>query len=338
MPIFMIGTQRSGSNLLRLMLNQSPQLAAPHPPHILQRLRPLLARYGDLSDRRRFALLVDDVCRLVDANPVAWSESPFDRDRVLARCEDPSLLGVMAAVYAQQACDSDARDWLCKSMANVNFLDDISEYFGDRAKFVYLYRDGRDVALSFQRAIVGEKHVYSIAKQWHRDQQKALAHCRRAATSVFRISYEELTAEPRPVLERLCGFLGLRFDPRMLMAHTTQEAAEASRAGELWSNLTFPVLANSGKFRVRMPEEDIRLFEAVADSSLRSLGYPLVSAARHADAVLSDARTAEFEDLNRRLKDRFMKDHAGSADLKSRARQEKVMQDIRDRAGSRADK
>lgn len=35
MPIFMIGTQRSGSNLLRLMLYQLPCIAAPHSPHIL---------------------------------------------------------------------------------------------------------------------------------------------------------------------------------------------------------------------------------------------------------------------------------------------------------------
>lgn len=330
----MIGTQRSGSNLLRLMLNQSPQLAAPHPPHILERLKPLLARYGDLRDRRRFAVLVDDVCRLIDANPVAWSKSAFDRGRVLSRCKDPSLLGVMEAVYAQQACDAGARDWLCKSMVNVHFLDDIAEYFGDRAKFIYLHRDGRDVALSFQRAIVGEKHVYSIAKEWHRDQQKALAHCRRAATSVFRISYEDLTAEPRPVLERLCDFLDLRFESSMLRAHTSAEAAEAARAGELWSNLTFPVRANSGRFRVQMSAEDIRIFEAVADSSLRSLGYPPVSATPRADAVLSDARTARFEALNRRLKEQFMQDHADSADMKSRAPQEEVMQHIRNRADS----
>ena len=50
MPVMMIGTQRSGSNLLRLMLNQLPDIASPHPPHILERLGPLEADYGDLSD------------------------------------------------------------------------------------------------------------------------------------------------------------------------------------------------------------------------------------------------------------------------------------------------
>ena len=333
MPVFLIGTQRSGSNLLRLMLNQSRELAAPHPPHVLHRMTPLLDRYGDLSDPARFALLVDDVCRLVDANPVAWRESPFDRERVLARCGGRSLVAVLAAVYEQQACDAGARDWVCKSMANVDFLDEISGYFGAGAKFVHLHRDGRDVALSFQKAPVGEKHVYSIAKQWRRDQEKALAHRRRAEAAVFRIGYEELTSEPRPVLERLCGFLGLRFEPPMLEAHTSREALATSRAGELWSNLTRPVLANSGKFHAQMPEEDVRVFEAVAGPALRSLGYPLVSAAGDGGAVLSDARVARFEDANRRLKERFMKAHADSAYLKNRAPQEEVIRSIRDRAG-----
>ena len=329
----MIGTQRSGSNLLRLMLNQSRELAAPHPPHILQRMKPLLARYGDLNDRRRFALLVDDVCRLVDSNPVAWRETPFDRERVLARCKDHSLLAVMAAVYEQQACDSDARDWVCKSLTAVNFLDEITGHFGRGAKFIYLHRDGRDVALSFQRAVVGEKHVYSIAKQWHQDQQKALAHCRRAEAAVCRIGYEELTSEPRPVLERLCDFLGLHFEPLMLEAHASREALETSLAGELWSNLTRPVLANSGKFHVQMPEEDLRMFEAVAGPSLRSLGYPLVSTARDGGAVFTDAQVARFEDSNRRLKEQFMKIHSDSVYLKNQAPQERVLRSIRDRGG-----
>ena len=64
MNIFMIGTQRSGSNLLRLMLNELPRIAAPHPPHILQRMMPLAQNYGDLGRRENFAQLVDDVCRL----------------------------------------------------------------------------------------------------------------------------------------------------------------------------------------------------------------------------------------------------------------------------------
>ena len=47
--IQMIGTQRSGSNLLRVMLDGIREIAAPHPPHILQRFLPLLPKYGEME-------------------------------------------------------------------------------------------------------------------------------------------------------------------------------------------------------------------------------------------------------------------------------------------------
>ena len=72
MPYMMIGTQRSGSNLLRLMINQLSHIIAPHPPHILERLTPLLPLYGSLDDDISFNQLIEDVCQLVEKNPVAW--------------------------------------------------------------------------------------------------------------------------------------------------------------------------------------------------------------------------------------------------------------------------
>ena len=46
---FMIGSQRSGSNWLRTILNEREDLAGPHPPHILRDFVPILAKFGDVS-------------------------------------------------------------------------------------------------------------------------------------------------------------------------------------------------------------------------------------------------------------------------------------------------
>ncbi len=45
----------------------------PTPPYILQRITPLLKHYGYLSSNKAFDYLVDDVCQLVESNPVPWS-------------------------------------------------------------------------------------------------------------------------------------------------------------------------------------------------------------------------------------------------------------------------
>lgn len=121
-PIFMIGTQRSGSNLLRLMLNQLPEIAAPHPPHILQRMMPLVSLYGDLERDKIFRILIDDVCRLVEFNPVPWSGVVLDREDVFRRCNERSLLAVYAAVYDICAEAKGAQTWCCKSLANIKYL------------------------------------------------------------------------------------------------------------------------------------------------------------------------------------------------------------------------
>lgn len=57
-------------NLLRVMLDGIREIAAPHPPHILQRFLPLLPKYGDLTDQSNFYRLAQDVCELVTVNPV----------------------------------------------------------------------------------------------------------------------------------------------------------------------------------------------------------------------------------------------------------------------------
>ncbi|HYC85548.1 MAG TPA: hypothetical protein VEB86_10015, partial [Chryseosolibacter sp.] len=72
LPIQFVGTQRSGSNLLRVMLNQFPEISAPHPPHILKTFFPILPIYGDLEDDANFKTLVIDICEWVNVNPVPW--------------------------------------------------------------------------------------------------------------------------------------------------------------------------------------------------------------------------------------------------------------------------
>ena len=64
-PIFIAGTERSGSNLLRLILNSHSEIAVPHPPHVVRYFAPLEVAYGDLADDQNFADFVRDITRLV---------------------------------------------------------------------------------------------------------------------------------------------------------------------------------------------------------------------------------------------------------------------------------
>ncbi len=332
MKVFMIGTQRSGSNLLRLMVNQASTIAAPHPPHILERFAPLLPAYGNLQDEAAFERLVDDVLRLVEVNPVAWGVD-FDRGDIRRRCRDNSLVAVFGAVMDRMAEAQGKPDWMCKSLANVHFLPEIERYFADEARYLYLYRDGRDVCLSFLKAVVGEKTAYHVARQWHHEQQLAIACGRRVPASQFlALSYEELTSNPESTLRLLCRWLGIEFHSSMLEFHRSEEASRTAASGRMWENVKKPVMAsNTRKWLAELTRDQLIDFESVAGASLQELGYDLAipvdpARPRHYDVSTVAALEAE----NRRLKGE-VRATLPPEDLVARKPQEDLLASIRAR-------
>lgn len=317
MPFFMIGTQRSGSNLLRVMINQSPQIVAPHPPHFLERLGPLLPGYGDLSVDQNFLALIDDVILLIKTNPVNWDLGAIDRQHLLKTCPERSLVALSFQVHDLLAQAVGARDWVCKSLANVHYADEISRFGGKSAKFIHLHRDGRDVAVSFRKAIVGEKSAYHIAKQWQEEQDKALALQKKLPQDQFiSVRYADLVRNPRDELQKLCDFMQIDFLEQMLEFHKSREAITTSQAGQMWSNVQKPIMSeNVSKFLRELSLLDVSVFEAVAGEALTALGYPL---------------TSSFQEENERLKAKAM-ETADPVDLQRRSAQARALEDIRNR-------
>ena len=331
MNIFMLGTQRSGSSLLRLMLNELPRIAAPHPPHILQRLMPLVTNYGDLDKNENFSQLVEDVCRLVELNPVPWEGVTLDPREIQQRSHRRTLMSVYESVYDAMSDAWEARSWCCMSLANIAYLPQIEAHFRS-PRYIYLYRDGRDVAVSFRKAAVGEKHFYHIAKEWAGTQQLALGMRERIGPSrFFSISYESLTSEPEMSMRLLCKFLGVRFDNSMLEFYKSDEARRAAESSELWGNVIKPIMAdNTRKFLRDASKEDIRIFESVAGDVLSALGYDCFYVQRGGETTFTAADIRRFDDENLRLKEEAL-DRTGAADLKRRDRQATLIQEIRER-------
>lgn len=332
MPIFMIGTQRSGSNLLRLMLNQLPDIAAPHPPHILQRMMPLQKGYGDLAKDRNFELLVDDVCKLVELNPVPWEGVKLERKSVAAHCREHSVVAAFGAVYDVMAEANKAKNWCCKSLANINYLTELEAYYGDQARYIYLYRDGRDVAVSFRKAVVGEKHPYHIAKEWGATQRIALAQRKHIDPKRFsNLSYETLTGSPEKAMRGLCEFLGETYTPDMLNFHESSEAKSAASSSDLWSNVVKPVMAdNSNKFLREMSSEDIRIFELVAGDVLDALGYKRFQTKVGETRAFTEAEIKAFDAENQRLKQEVLS-KVDPEDMKRRDQQATLIKQIKER-------
>lgn len=329
--LFLVGEQRSGSNLLRLMISNSHEIAAPHPPHILQRIDPIIPVHKLLDDDK-FNHMVEIVCRLVETNPVLWLNTTLNRDEVKRRCREKHVIAIYGAVMDIYGESNGARAWLCKSMQNIRWADQLNHYFGNN-KYIYLHRDGRDVALSFSKAVIGEKHVYCIAKQWAELQRLCLdARANLPTDRYFTVSYTELTEETESTLRNMCAFLGIEFMPEMMEFYDSQEAKNTAVASSLWENVTKPIMHhNYNKFLKEMPEEQIRIFESVAGNELDELGYERFFVKKGEEMQFTAEQIAEFNTENDRLKKEQSK-KTDPEDMENRKRQEQVLIDLKQMA------
>ncbi|HEU4718357.1 MAG TPA: sulfotransferase [Bacteroidia bacterium] len=324
-----IGTQRSGSNLLRVMLHQHPLICAPHPPHFLHILLPLVSMYGDVKDDANFYSMIDDACTLAETNPVSWN-LVFDRDEVRSRVRVRTLADVARVLYEIKAEAKGSGYWCCKSMANVHYIDKLGEA-GIRPFFIYIFRDGRDVALSFRGTVIGEKHVYHLAQQWKKEQELSLDICAAAGPGNSAIvRYEEFISGPEAALKNICARIDVAYDPRMLAFNESDESKETAASGGMWSNVAKPVIrSNAGKFRSGLSAEDIRIFESVAGDMLGRLGYTPEFPAEERRSF-TENEMFFFTEENRRMK-REAKQNASPSDIAHREKQETFIASLKEK-------
>ena len=330
-PIQIIGTQRSGSNMLRLMLNQLDEITAPHPPHILQRFFPLLHIYGNLEISDNFFALVDDVCKLVECNPVPWTGVTFNRNEIINRCKNKSLIEVFRVVYDLKAESENADYWICKSMINVKYAAELEES-GLQMRYIFLFRDGRDVACSFKKAIVGEKHVYHIANQWASNQKACIELEKNIEESRFlKVSYENLLHHPKKELKRICSFLNIELKNEVFDFYHSEESRNTAVAGKMWENVARPILKNnSNKFKTELTPMEIAIFEKQAGGVLQQLGYTLENSGILNGTPFTENEVKDFNNENYRLKE-IANLSADPDGMKLREKQDLLLKEIQKR-------
>ncbi|VGO21234.1 sulfotransferase family protein [Pontiella sulfatireligans] len=329
--VFMIGEQRSGSNLLRLMLEQHPRVTAPHPPHILQRMMPLLPVYGDLGSDSAFRRLIADVCELIRRNPVPWDQVELSEEKIFSRCRERSLVAVYGASMDLYAEAEQADYWVCKSMQNIRWVDDLERYF-DEPVYIYLYRDPRDVCLSFTKAVVGEKHPYFIAKKWVELQRLCLdAREKVGEKRFYSLSYESLVADSCGELGKLMDFMGLDYRETQQEFYHSRAAWEAAHASKLWENVGKPVTnSRVGRFRAGLTYDQIHIVESVAQDIINELGYESEVITVTDPLEFSTELIHQYDHVNKDLKQAVMM-HCEPKDLARRSYQQALLEEISER-------
>jgi len=293
--VFVVGCPRSGTTLLRRILNAHSRLAIPKAethwiPKLYQKgpgtspAKPVTpALLEVLATDRRFRKLGIEQSELASifaqGNP-SYPEFVRRLFDCYGRLQGKSLVGDKTPGYAR-----------CIGLLHQLF---------PQARFIHLVRDGRDVALS----LLNWSRLHKTAGRLKTFEQDPVT-----TTALFwewlvrlgmeggaalprglyhQVSYESLVADPVATSRRLCEFLALPYEAAMQEFYAGRVRPNpALSAKKAW----LPPTQGLRNWRTQMPREHVELFEAAAGDLLEELGYarshamPSSAAMAHAMAL-----------------------------------------------------
>lgn len=202
-PLFVVGMWRSGTSLFYALLNQHPQIKLMYEDE-LPLLWPLfLGRraHRDWPERWEF-----------------WNQAPSRHKLNLEDLprEVSGLREACEAAWALYAPDAGIRGG--KSPSYFDCLPRIAKEFPN-AKFLVMWRDPADVCRSVVRAqsdsFFAKRGMVLRALLGCRDLKAGYDALAASGVQVYPVQYEDLVDNPAAVMQGVCSFLDIKFDPRM---------------------------------------------------------------------------------------------------------------------------
>ena len=269
-PFFVVGNDRSGTTLLRLVLDRSDEVAVPPESMFLldfARVR----RRGGLDDPDRAAQFLEEVWSHPKVRLWNLAGAPPSVPAGLGHAE-AYRFAVEAPFLAYAGRDGKPR-FGDKTPAYLYAVDELLEVWPE-ARVVVLVRDARDVALSIAKLPFGPNNAYAAAAWWARGIRAGLEAQRRHPDHVLTVRFEELVTDPEAEVRRVCEHVGLGYNSDMLAIERSGPGKILPEQAAWFAGLPGPIsAAESGRWRTEMSVRDQRVVAAVAGAELRRLGY-----------------------------------------------------------------
>ena len=291
-PVFVVGASRSGTNLVRALLNRHTELWVSAETHYFDDLRPRLAGGGsqplegadrDLCEEYFLALSHRAFGQAGDP-----AESRVDRENLRSLAQE---LGGTGDAYFEALCVLRARlrsrpRWGEKTPRHVYRIDELLEAFPD-GKVVCLVRDPRAVVASYRdwhgaaerRGVTESEELAADRRRsrrsynpvlmsllWRGVVQASYQALRRHGAERVRIQrFERLAERPEDEVRELCGWLGLAYEPGLLEIPVVNSSYATTGEGVSTEPLD--------RWRERLSDSEVGVVQACCGRLMDELGY-----------------------------------------------------------------
>jgi hypothetical protein len=299
-PLFIVGASRSGTAMLRSILNRSPEINLAGETHYFDDLRPRVVGKSlrEMSDQERNACA--DYFRAQTVRPYGAKGDPekskISREDLLAKT---ALIGdssdsLFEAYCQMRMAGRDARIWGEKTPRHIFRIDEILSVFPE-ARIICMVRDARAVVASYrdwnyQGGLSDENdpdykgalavddqrksasyHIVIATTMWRAAANAALGALKKHGPDRVRVvRYEDATNNPEQIVRDLTAWLGVGFDESLMdiPLHNSSTIKFAAQGGVS--------KAPQNRWRDVLSEKEIGIIQRVAGSSLVRVNYEIV--------------------------------------------------------------
>jgi hypothetical protein len=257
-PCFLIGVYRSGTTLLRFVLDSHSNIAVPPETNFLYELAQMWHS--------------------------EWVKKGLAGAGVDKECMKSLLKTFASGVLDNYASAKEKGRWIDKTPAYTDILDFLDYLYSEDCKYIMLYRHGLDVADSLagiyeKNVLGGPAKIYAdkmngspkaiFARYWAEQCEKMLAFEDAHANQCHRIYYEQYASDPEKHLPPLFEFLGEAWEPDVLKYNEKQHDF-GLQDSHIESTSTFS--PRSGAYK-NWSKEDLTEAMHFASKTIKTLGY-----------------------------------------------------------------
>ena len=268
-PLFVVGVQRSGTTMLRLMLDSHPDLAVPFETGFITVFFQKLVEYGDLSIGENRDKLVHDICHYHKVKQGHLIPDPSQ----LRHTGVTSYRGLVECIMSEYAATQGKSRWGDKTPFYITDIDVLHEIFPD-CRIIHLVRDGRDVAVSQRKVSWASANTVRIAEDWRWKVTLARKIGNVLGRQYLEVRYEDLVLNTEAALRNICHFAELTFSEKMLLYHESGSERMPEKSMK-WHRTSVrpPDKDKIEQWKRLLPVPDQILFEEVAGDALEMMGY-----------------------------------------------------------------
>ncbi len=271
-PFFIVGSGRSGTTLLRRILQASPEVHIPPELPVLARQFEIFQKIQHLDWRDVVHLVIAQFELNIGTLSDASSVRPLIQKLVAKESNERNLATLIDSYYRHHAeqVKPSFRVWGDKTPWNVFALDSLRSTF-PRAKFVHVLRDGVDVVASMMKC--GRSLEYA-ADRWTNAVRAADSFAKAHPEACYLLRYEDLVTDPGKAARQVCEFLAIEYSTAMITE--TDHVAEMGDVPLLGHHdqTQKPINdASIGKGRASFTRQQQQILGTLIEPTLRTHGY-----------------------------------------------------------------